>query len=326
MHVRWKKKFMTKTKNQADPSALEEKTETITEIAPQQTVSNENLEEITPEEIETDIQKIDLDISQEDQVDNSKEEKKPERTFKSIKFPDFKEFLKAGTQFGHQTNKWNPKMQKYIHSAKNGIHIIDLEQTMKCLSSGLNAIQEGSYKGNVLIVATKNQARQLAKEEAIRSGAMFVTHRWPGGLLTNFKQVKKSLKRLNELEKMFEEGVEDMTKYEISVLKKEWERLNKLYGGVKFMANLPSLVIIIDTHFEKNALREANAMKVPVVGIVDTNSDPTTVDYPIPANDDAVGAVSLMLKLIGDAILDGNQGGGIKHIFKDYTKMEVARR
>lgn len=111
-------------------------------------------------------------------------------------------------------------MQKYIHSAKNGIHIIDLEQTMKCLSSGLNAIQEGSYKGNVLIVATKNQARQLAKEEAIRSGAMFVTHRWPGGLLTNFKQVKKSLKRLNELEKMFEEGVEDMTKYEISVLKK----------------------------------------------------------------------------------------------------------
>ncbi len=197
---------------------------------------------------------------------------------------------------------------------------------MGCLSRALNAIQQASYKGNVLIIATKNQARELAKEQALRVGSLFVTHRWPGGLLTNFRQAKKSLKRLNELEKMFEEGVEGRTKYEISLLKKEWERLNKLYGGVKYMSSLPELVVIVDTHFEKNALREANILKIPVVGIVDTNSDPSSIDFPIPANDDAIGSLKIMLNLVGDAILDGNQGGGLKHVFKDYKQMEVVRK
>lgn len=248
---------------------------------------------------------------------------KSERKFKEIRIPDYKEFLKAGVQFGHQTNKWNPKMARYIYTAKNGIHVIDLNKSLESLAVALKATQEKSYKGSVLFVGTKSQVKSIIKEEAMRCGAFFVTNRWAGGLLSNYKTIKKSIDKLNDLERQFEEGVQNRTKQEISWMKKDWERLNRLYGGVKGMSSLPALVFVVDTSFEKGAVKEANTLGIPVVALCDTNSDPDTITYPIPANDDALGSIKLITGLVADAVLDGNQGGGVKHIFKDYNRMEV---
>jgi len=245
------------------------------------------------------------------------------RKFKEIRLPDYKEFLKAGVQFGHQTNKWNPRMKRYIYSSKNNIHVLDLNKTLESLSEALKALQETSYKSSVLFVGTKSQVKNIVKDEAVRSGAFFVTNRWAGGLLSNFKTLKKSLDRLNELEKMFEEGVQNRTKQEISWMKKDWERLNRLYGGVKGMKSLPGIVFIMDVTFEQGAVKEANTLNIPIVGVCDTNSNPDGIRFPIPSNDDAIGAIKLITGLAADAVLDGNQGGGVKHIFKDYSRMEV---
>lgn len=244
---------------------------------------------------------------------------------RELKFdlPDVQELLKAGVQFGHQTKRWNPAMQEYIFGSKNGIHIIDVIQTRQSLKKALDFLVDASSRGNVVMVGTKRQARKLIEEKSIESGAFFVTHRWVGGLLTNNQSIKRSLKKLQDLETVFEEGVEGRTKFEVSRMKKEWERLNRLYRGIKELSQKPTAVVVLDVKYERNAVREARAMNIPVVAVVDTNTDPNKVDYPIPGNDDAVSSIELFLNLFAEAIKQGNEGKGIRHEFKDYSKLDV---
>lgn len=237
--------------------------------------------------------------------------------------PDIKEFLKAGVQFGHETIRWNPKMSKYIFGIKNKIHIIDLEKTLPMLKEACQFLTNASKRGPVLFVATKRQAREIVEKYAIESGSYFVTYRWLGGLLTNFKMIKKSLNRYIQIEDEFEKGVVNRTKFEVNQLKKEWERMNRIYKGVKFMDRFPSAVVLVDCHYEKGALMEAKTMNIPVVAMVDTNSDPDLVDYVIPSNDDASKSLNLILGILADSIKKGNEGRGVRHEFKDYSNYQV---
>ncbi len=255
-------------------------------------------------------------------VEATKETSKPVVTAK-VAIPTIKDLLKVGAQFGHETKRWNPKMGKYIFGDKNKIHIIDINKTEEKLKESTAFLVDAASRGNVLFVGTKRQASLIVREEAIRAGAYFITVRWAGGLLTNFPVVKKSLNKLNALEKSFEEGVEDRTKFEVSRMKKEWQRLDRLYSGIKALNDRPTAVVVVDANFEKSAIRESRKMRIPVVGVVDTNSDPDTVDYIVPANDDAVGSITLMVKTLADAVLAGNKGNGIKHHLKDYDKAEI---
>jgi len=240
--------------------------------------------------------------------------------------PEISEFLKAGVQFGHQVRRWNPKMGKYIFAQRGDIHIIDIVQTYDNLKSALNIVVEASSKGDVMFVGTKRQAREIVREAAIDAGAYFVTNRWVGGILTNYEFIRKSLKRLAKLEQDFEIGIQGRTKFEISRMKKEWERLNRLYSGIKTIQSKPAVIIILDSKYEKNAVKEAKRMGVPIIAIVDTNADPDVVNYPIPGNDDAVAAIKLYFDLFAKAVKQGNKVGsrGVKHVFKDYMKTEIA--
>ena len=240
-----------------------------------------------------------------------------------LSIPSAKELLEVGVQFGHESQRWNPKMSKYIYTAKNRIHIIDIHQTEEKLKEAANFLAEAASRGNVMFVGTKKQAADIIKEEAIRSGSYFISSRWAGGILTNFNVVKKSLNKLESLEKSFSEGVQDRTKYEVSVMKKEWERLNRLYEGIKTLNAKPTAIVIVDTRFEKAAVREARKLNIPVVALIDTNCDPDTADYIIPGNDDAIGSIKLILKTLADAVITGNKGNGIKHNLVDYNKVEI---
>jgi small subunit ribosomal protein S2 len=233
------------------------------------------------------------------------------------------QLLKAGVQFGHETRRWNPKMEKFIFGSKNNIHVIDVLQTIEYLNKASEFLKDAASRGNVLFVGTKKQASNVVRDEAIRAGAYFIDNRWAGGLLTNFKMIKQSLNQLNSLEKMFEEGVQGRTKYEVSRMKKEWQKLSRLYSGIKSLNNKPTAVVVLDVNFEKAAIREARRIGVPTVGIVDTNSDPSSVDYVIPANDDAINSIKFLFRVFGDAVLEGNKGNGIKHELKDYSKVDV---
>lgn len=237
--------------------------------------------------------------------------------------PDAKELLKAGSQFGHETKRWNPKMRRYIFGEKNNIHVIDVSKTLESLEKASNFLVDAASRGNILFVGTKKQASDIVKAEAIRSGAYFIDTRWAGGLLTNFKMIKESLSKLNSLERMFEEGVQGRTKYEVSKMKKEWAKLNRLYSGIKTLSAKPTAVVVLDTNFEKAAIKECKKISIPVVALVDTNSDPESADYPIPANDDAISSITLVMKVLADSVLAGNGGNGVKHDLKDYSKVEV---
>ena len=254
-------------------------------------------------------------------MSNAQDTKKEQTT--KVTVPTVKELLKAGVQFGHESKRWNPKMAKYIYGEKNKIHIIDINQTEGKIKDAAEFLKDAASKGSVLFVGTKRQASNIVKDEAIRAGAYFVNVRWAGGLLTNFPVVKKSLIKLNSLEKSFEEGIEDRTKFEVSRMKKEWQRLERLYSGIKNLNQKPVAVVIIDTNFEKSAVRECRKVRIPIVGIVDTNSDPDFSDYLIPANDDAIGSINLLMKTLADAVLEGNKGNGVKHVLKDYSKTEI---
>jgi len=245
------------------------------------------------------------------------------KTSSNAKVPSIKELLKAGVQFGHEAKRWNPKMKKYIFGVKNNIHIIDINQTERKLEEAANFLRTASEKGKVLFIGTKRQASDIVKNEAIRAGAYFIDIRWAGGLLTNFSIVKRSLNKLNSLEKGFEEGIEGRTKYEVSVMKKEWERLNRLYSGIKTLSERPTAIVVLDVNYEKSAIRECRKLNLPIVGIVDTNSDPDNADYVIPANDDAIGSIKTLVGALADAVLDGNKGNGVKHELKDYSIMDV---
>ena len=221
-----------------------------------------------------------------------------------------KQLLEAGVHFGHQTRRWNPKMAKYIFTERNGIYIIDLQKTVKMLDTAYDFIREVSAEGGeILFVGTKKQAQEAIKEEAERCGMHFVNARWLGGMLTNYKTIQKRIARLEQLNKMKEDGTIDLLpKKEVIKLELEIEKLEKFMGGIKNMGTLPKAMFIVDTRKEKIAVAEARNLGIPVVAIVDTNCDPDEVDYVIPGNDDAISAVKLIAGAMADAIIAGRQG------------------
>ncbi len=225
-----------------------------------------------------------------------------------------KQLLEAGVHFGHHTRRWNPKMQEYIFTERNGIYIIDLQKTVKKFEEAYMFMRDVSVeKGTVLFIGTKKQAADAIREEAQRCGMYYVNSRWPGGMLTNFKTIKKSIARLHQIEKMQEEGIFDaLTKKEVSKLMKEKSDLERDYGGIKTMETLPSVVFIVDPRKEKNAVAEAKKLGIPVVAIVDTNCDPDDADYVIPGNDDAIRAIKLITSVLADAVIEGRQGEQIE--------------
>lgn len=221
-----------------------------------------------------------------------------------------KQLLEAGVHFGHQTRRWNPKMAQYIYMERNGIYIIDLQQTVKKFDDAYEFVKSVSADGKgVLFVGTKKQAQETIKEEALRCGMYFVNQRWLGGMLTNFKTIRKRVFRLKELEKMEQDGAfEVLSKKEVARLLNERERLERFLGGIKNMDKLPGAVFVVDPRKEKIAVAEARKLNIPVVAIVDTNCDPDEIDYVIPGNDDAIRAVKLISAKIADAVLEGKQG------------------
>ena len=221
-----------------------------------------------------------------------------------------KQLLEAGVHFGHQTRRWNPKMAKYIFTERNGIYIIDLQKTVKMLDAAYDFIREVSAEGGeILFVGTKKQAQEAIREEAERCGMHFVNARWLGGMLTNYKTIQKRIARLEQLNKMKEDGTFDLLpKKEVIKLELEIEKLEKFMGGIKNMGTLPKAMFIVDTRKEKIAVAEARNLGIPVVAIVDTNCDPDEVDYVIPGNDDAIRAVKLIAGAMADAIIEGRQG------------------
>ena len=221
-----------------------------------------------------------------------------------------KQLLEAGVHFGHPTKKWNPKMAEFIYTQRNGIHIVDLQKTVKKFEEAFNYVstvaQEG---GTILFVGTKKQAAETIKEEAQRCGMFFVNARWPGGMLTNFNTIRKSIRRLKELERMQADGTFALLpKKEVAKLLKEMEDLERSYGGIKEMDTLPSVVFIVDTRKEANAVAEAKKLGIPVVAIVDTNCDPDDADYIIPGNDDAIRAIKLIAGALADAVIEAHGG------------------
>ncbi len=221
-----------------------------------------------------------------------------------------KQLLEAGVHFGHQTRRWNPKMAEYIFTERNGIYIIDLQKTVKKIEEAYYFVRDiAAEGGNVLFVGTKKQAQDAIREEAERTGMFYVNARWLGGMLTNFKTIKRRIDRLYQLKKMNEDGtMELLTKKEVLKLNLEEERLEKFLGGIKEMRDLPAAMFVVDPRKEKNAIAEAHKLGIPVIAIVDTNCDPEEADYPIPGNDDAIRAVKLIVSTIGNAILEGKQG------------------
>ena len=221
-----------------------------------------------------------------------------------------KQLLEAGVHFGHQTRRWNPKMAEYIFTERNGIYIIDLQKTVKKVEEAYAFVHEiAENGGNILFVGTKKQAQDAIKEEAERAGMYFVNARWPGGMLTNFKTIRKSLARLANIHKLEEDGTfELLPKKEVSSLKKEMDKLETNLGGIKEMTTIPDAVFIVDPRKEANAVAEARKLGIPIVAIVDTNCDPDEVDYPIPGNDDAIRAIRLIASVIADAVIEGHQG------------------
>ena len=226
-----------------------------------------------------------------------------------MSFPTFtiRQLLEAGVHFGHHTRRWNPKMETFIFGERNGIHIVDLQQTMPLLNQGLKALRDTTAKGGrVLFVGTKRNASEKLAETAIACGQYFVNHRWLGGMLTNWVTVSQSIRRLKNLEARLQANeVNQLGKKEVLQLTRERDKLELTLGGIKEMGGLPNILFVLDTNKEKIAVLEANKLDIPVVAIVDTNADPEGVNYPIPGNDDAMRAISLYCELAQSAILDG---------------------
>ena len=233
-----------------------------------------------------------------------------------------RKLLEGGVHFGHHTRKWNPKMAKYIYGARNGIYIIDLTKSAEKISEAYLALKKiVDESGKVLFVGVKPQCKELIEEQAARSGSFYITNRWLGGTLTNFKTIQTRIRRLKELEAKEEDGsYEKLTKKEVALLRKEKEKLAKNLEGIKEMRKLPQAVVVVDPQIEHNAVAEAHKLGIPVFGIADTNSDPDVLDYAIPGNDDALRSVKLIITVLADAIVESK--GGITEIA--YTKDEGA--
>ena len=221
-----------------------------------------------------------------------------------------KQLLEAGVHFGHQTRRWNPKMKPYIFTERNGIHVIDLQKTVKLADDAYNYVREAATNGAVvLFVGTKKQAAEAVKEEATRAGQYYINHRWLGGTLTNWGTIQKRIARLKEINKMEEDGTfEVLPKKEVVLLNKQRDRLEKFLGGIADMPRIPDLIYIVDPHKEQIAVQEATKLNIPIVAMVDTNADPDPIDVIIPANDDAIRAVKLITGKMADAIIEGRQG------------------
>ena len=240
--------------------------------------------------------------------------------------------LEAGVHFGHQTKRWNPKMKPYIFTARDEIYIIDLQKTAEKIEEAYAALKEiAANGGKTIFVGTRKQASEAAKEEAIRSESYYVCERWLGGTLTNFKTIRKRVRRLEQIEKMEQDGIfERLPKKEVIKIKKEYDKLNKLLCGIRDMNRLPQAMFIVDPSKEEIAIREARKLNIPVFGIVDTNCDPDMVDYVIPANDDAIRAVKLITSVMANAIVEANGGKTIDYVsgsrkeIKDEEIMERA--
>ena len=221
-----------------------------------------------------------------------------------------KQLLEAGVHFGHQTRRWDPRMAEYIFQARNGIHIIDLQKTSKKLDDAYEFVRAQAEEGkNILFVGTKKQAQECVKEAAEKCGMFYINERWLGGTLTNFNTIRTRVERLNELERMEEDGTFDvLPKKEVVLLRKEMEKLNKNLGGIKEMTEIPDVMFIVDPKKEHIAILEAKKLNIPVVGLIDTNCNPNDVDYVIPGNDDAIRAVKLMTDVMANAVIEGRQG------------------
>ncbi|MFC4161540.1 30S ribosomal protein S2 [Chitinimonas lacunae] len=217
-----------------------------------------------------------------------------------------REMLEAGVHFGHQTRYWNPKMAPFIFGHRNKIHIVNLEKTLPMFEAALAYVRRlTANKGTVLFVGTKRQARDIVREEAIRAGMPFVDHRWLGGMLTNYKTVKQSIKRLNELQVTLADPNNGYSKKELLMLNREVEKLERSLGGIKEMGGLPSAMFVVDVGYQKGAIIEAKKLGIPVIGVVDTNNSPEGIDYVIPGNDDSARAIRLYARGIADAVLEG---------------------
>jgi small subunit ribosomal protein S2 len=221
-----------------------------------------------------------------------------------------KQLLEAGVHFGHQTRRWNPKMKPYIFTERNGIYIIDLQKTVKMIDTAYNFVKENAADGGVvLFVGTKKQAQEAVAEESVRAGQYYVNHRWLGGTLTNWDTIQTRIKHLKQLKSMSEDGSFDvLPKKEVSLLTKQREKLEKFLGGIEDMPRIPDVMFIVDPHKEQIAVKEAQKLNIPIVAMVDTNTDPDDIDVIIPSNDDAIRAVRLITAKMADAVIEGNQG------------------
>jgi len=238
-----------------------------------------------------------------------------------------KQLLEAGVHFGHNTRRWNPKMKEYIYEERNGIYIIDLTKTEKLVEEAYQALYTIAQNGGkVLFVGTRKQTQDVIKEEATRANMFYVDQRWLGGTLTNFKTIKKSIAKLFRYEQMAEDGTFDvLPKKEVILIKKEQEKLEKNIGGIKNLTSTPDALVVVDPKTEHNAVLEARKLNIPIFGLVDTNCDPEDVDYVIPANDDAIRSVKLIVATLANAVVEANGGTPIEVVFTDEPVAEEQR-
>jgi small subunit ribosomal protein S2 len=246
---------------------------------------------------------------------------KTETKNKSFQVPELIEMLQAGAHFGHKKSAWNPQMKKYIYEERNGIHIIDLVKTRELLEDALNKLSDLSEKGSVLIVGTKGQAASIVQSVAEKNGMFYINRRWPGGLFTNFDVMKKSIQGLIKMEDQLARGAQGLVKKEVLLMEREVERLNRIYQGIKFMDKLPEVMIVVDTKVEENAIKEARAVGIPVVALLDTNCNPDIVDYPIPANDDSLKSISMFVDILGEVVGQSKKALSVISLRKDQEAM-----
>jgi len=229
----------------------------------------------------------------------------------NVKTPEILDLLKAGCHFGHKKSAWNPRMKQYIYEERNGIHIIDLVKTQELITATIKALSELTEKGNILFVGTKGQAASIVEKVATENGAFYVNKRWPGGLFTNFDTIKKSVQGLVKMEESLARGGEDLVKKERLFMQRESEKMDRIYKGIKFMDKLPAAVVVVDSKVEKLAIKEAKIAHIPIIALIDTNCNPDLVDYPIPANDDSLKSISLLVEILGQVVGESKKSQGI---------------
>lgn len=253
--------------------------------------------------------------------------KKAETKNKSFQVPELLDLLKAGCHFGHKKSAWNPRMKKYIYEERNGIHIIDLVKTREILESTLLELSKFAERGNILIVGTKGQAASIVQKVAEENGMFYINKRWMGGLFTNYDGIKKSVQGLIKMEEDLAGGLENLVKKERLLIERDVERLNRIYQGIKFMDKVPEAVIVVDSQVEKNAIKEARTVGIPIIALIDTNCNPDIIDYPIPANDDSIKSISLFVNLFGEVVGKSKKSLSLISLRRDHqAKLERIAR